>query len=188
MKYTNIKKLLIKFMGGGLINFPTRFLRWIKIDGDAEGDDGGGGEEGNLSKTANVINKLFTPTAPQPIGVYRISGQNCVIYDYEDYMMYRNGTDTKIIDSWTETEQSNVLPNTTLLYPSGTTLQKGMPLNIAFIDVEYPILLTNGADGGLLVYNPLPDSESDEIVQNNFYMEEVTLNNKIYAAVRDNNK
>ena len=41
MKYTNIKKLLIKFMGGGLINFPTRFLRWIKIDGDAEGDDGG---------------------------------------------------------------------------------------------------------------------------------------------------
>lgn len=43
MKYTNIKKLLIKFMGGGLINFPTRFLRWIKIDGDAEGDDGGSG-------------------------------------------------------------------------------------------------------------------------------------------------
>lgn len=48
MKYTNIKKLLIKFMGGGLINFPTRFLRWIKIDGDAEGDDGGGsgGDDG----------------------------------------------------------------------------------------------------------------------------------------------
>ena len=43
MKYTNIKKLLIKFMGGGLINFPTRFLRWIKIDGDAEGDDSGSG-------------------------------------------------------------------------------------------------------------------------------------------------
>lgn len=30
-------------MGGGIINFPTRFLRWIKIDGVAEGDDGGGG-------------------------------------------------------------------------------------------------------------------------------------------------
>lgn len=43
MKYTNIKKLLIKFMGGGLINFPTRFLRWIKIDGDSDGSDGGGG-------------------------------------------------------------------------------------------------------------------------------------------------
>lgn len=33
MKYTNIKKLLIKFMGGGLINFPTRFLRYVKING-----------------------------------------------------------------------------------------------------------------------------------------------------------
>ena len=42
MKYTNIKKLLIKFMGGGLIDFPTRFLRWVKIDGDTESDDGGG--------------------------------------------------------------------------------------------------------------------------------------------------
>ena len=38
MKVTNIKKLLIKFIGGGLINFPTRFLRWIKIDGDGIGD------------------------------------------------------------------------------------------------------------------------------------------------------
>lgn len=42
MKFTNVKQLIIKFMGGGLINFPTRFLRWVKIDGDAEGDDGGG--------------------------------------------------------------------------------------------------------------------------------------------------
>ena len=33
--------------GGGLINFPTRFLRWIKIDGDAEGDDGGDGDSGD---------------------------------------------------------------------------------------------------------------------------------------------
>lgn len=51
MKYTNIKKLLIKFMGGGLINFPTRFLKWIKIDGNAEGDDGGGGggDAGSMS-------------------------------------------------------------------------------------------------------------------------------------------
>lgn len=34
-------------MGGGIINFPTRFLRWVKIDGDAEGDDGGGGDGGD---------------------------------------------------------------------------------------------------------------------------------------------
>ena len=64
MKYTNIKKLLIKFMGGGLINFPTRFLRWIKIDGDAEGDDSGGGggdgedasEEAFLFQVLTIIN------------------------------------------------------------------------------------------------------------------------------------
>ena len=60
MKYTNIKKLLIKFMGGGLINFPTRFLRWIKIDGDAEGDDGGGGggDGGDTSKEAFLFQVL----------------------------------------------------------------------------------------------------------------------------------
>lgn len=60
MKYTNIKKLLIKFMGGGLINFPTRFLRWIKIDGDAEGDDGG---DGGDSESSNVF---FSPVGIQP--------------------------------------------------------------------------------------------------------------------------
>ena len=65
MKYTNIKKLLIKFMGGGLINFPTRFLRWIKIDGDAEGDDsgdGGGGDGGDKNirfvDALMVLNKV----------------------------------------------------------------------------------------------------------------------------------
>lgn len=62
MKYTNIKKLLIKFMGGGLINFPTRFLRWIKIDGDADGNDGGGG--GDDSGDNNDV--FFVPATIQP--------------------------------------------------------------------------------------------------------------------------
>ena len=43
MKYINIRKLLIKFMGGGLIDFPTRFLRWVKIDADTGCDGGGDG-------------------------------------------------------------------------------------------------------------------------------------------------
>lgn len=42
MKFTNVKQLIIKFMGGGLINFPTRFLRWVKINGDSDGSDDGG--------------------------------------------------------------------------------------------------------------------------------------------------
>ncbi len=46
MKFTNIKQLIIKFMGGGIINFPTRFLRWVKIEGDTDGSDDGGGDSG----------------------------------------------------------------------------------------------------------------------------------------------
>lgn len=52
MKFTNVKQLIIKFMGGGIINFPTRFLRWVKINGDSEddgSDDGGGGGSGSMS-------------------------------------------------------------------------------------------------------------------------------------------
>lgn len=52
MKFTNVKQLIIKFMGGGIINFPTRFLRWVKINGDSEDDSGsddGGGGSGSMS-------------------------------------------------------------------------------------------------------------------------------------------
>ena len=48
MKFTNVKQLIIKFMGGGLINFPTRFLRWVKINGDTDGSDGGGGSDSDV--------------------------------------------------------------------------------------------------------------------------------------------
>lgn len=50
MKFTNVKQLIIKFMGGGLINFPTRFLRWVKINGDVEddGSDDGGSDDDNI--------------------------------------------------------------------------------------------------------------------------------------------
>ena len=62
MKFTNVKQLIIKFMGGGLINFPTRFLRWVKINGDVEGDDGGGGSgSGDDEYLSNVLELLYTP-------------------------------------------------------------------------------------------------------------------------------
>ena len=48
MKFTNVKQLIIKFMGGGLINFPTRFLRWVKINGDSDDSDGGGSDDNNI--------------------------------------------------------------------------------------------------------------------------------------------
>lgn len=51
MKFTNVKQLIIKFMGGGLINFPTRFLRWVKINGDSDDSDDGGGGDGDTTPT-----------------------------------------------------------------------------------------------------------------------------------------
>jgi hypothetical protein len=38
MKIQNPLKLIIKFIGGGLINFPTRHIRWIKVEPDNGGD------------------------------------------------------------------------------------------------------------------------------------------------------
>lgn len=49
MKFTNVKQLIIKFMGGGIINFPTRFLRWVKINGDTDDSDDGSGGSGSNS-------------------------------------------------------------------------------------------------------------------------------------------
>lgn len=55
MKFTNVKQLIIKFMGGGLINFPTRFLRWVKINGDTDDSDDGGGDSGGTGLTGNLL-------------------------------------------------------------------------------------------------------------------------------------
>ena len=95
MKFTNVKQLIIKFMGGGLINFPTRFLRWIKIDGDADGNDGGdsgeGGEGGDASidglidNAKNLVIKItqsgYNKVYPNEGGPYKSSFDE---YENED--------------------------------------------------------------------------------------------------------
>lgn len=45
MKFTNLSKLLIKFIGGGLVNFPTRYLKEVELE--AEGGESDGGGSGN---------------------------------------------------------------------------------------------------------------------------------------------
>lgn len=45
MKFTNLSKLLIKFIGGGLVNFPTRYLKEVEVE--AEGGESDGGGSGN---------------------------------------------------------------------------------------------------------------------------------------------
>ncbi len=66
MKFTNIKKLIIKFMGGGIINFPTKFLRWVKIEGDIDDSDDGGGSGGGEVEMIR-INKEAFPVNDQDI-------------------------------------------------------------------------------------------------------------------------
>jgi hypothetical protein len=72
MKYTNIKKLIIKFIGGGIVNFPTRWIKWIKInscdcDGGDSGGDGGDSQDGITLEDFNdfyitVINNNYADT------------------------------------------------------------------------------------------------------------------------------
>lgn len=57
MKFTNVKQLIIKFMGGGLINFPTRFLRWVKINGDSDGSDGGSSDT-DINQELEFLNQI----------------------------------------------------------------------------------------------------------------------------------
>lgn len=51
MKVTKLTKLLISFMGGGKIDFPTRHLRDVEIEGDGLDGGGGGQEETDEIKT-----------------------------------------------------------------------------------------------------------------------------------------
>lgn len=59
MKVTNIKKLWIKFIGGGLINFPHENLREVEIDGDGL-DGGGGGQEEEIDEVKTYLDELAT--------------------------------------------------------------------------------------------------------------------------------
>ena len=99
MKYTNIKKLLIKFMGGGLINFPTRFLRWIKIDGDAEGDDGGGSggdDSGGSMSMYDAWMKAFDGFKIVDNGVTLLDVAPALINIKDDGNYYDNTADSPI--------------------------------------------------------------------------------------------
>lgn len=56
MKIEHISKLILKFIGGGIVNFPTRFLKWIKVEscdcnggGDDSGDDSGGDSQDTVT-------------------------------------------------------------------------------------------------------------------------------------------
>ena len=81
MKFTNVKQLIIKFMGGGLINFPTRFLRWVKINGDSDDSDGGGGSDRDV---------FFAPATIQP--KYFVNDNGTEPIEIENYTSATMGT------------------------------------------------------------------------------------------------
>lgn len=103
MKFTNIKQLIIKFMGGGIINFPTRFLRWVKINGDSDGDNEGG-EDGSNSDVffvpATIQPKYFVndgDTEPIEIKNYTPSDLTVFLYNKEDIISL--GIDEELLNN-----------------------------------------------------------------------------------------
>lgn len=92
MKFTNLSKLLIKFIGGGLVNFPTRYLKEVEVE--AEGGESDGGESENndelLLKTKQLISDYVTRRTGSGTTEYNIElpdayivfdGNNGVLYD-----------------------------------------------------------------------------------------------------------
>ena len=95
MKFTNLSKLLIKFIGGGLVNFPTRYLKEVEVE--AEGGESDGGGSGNndelLLKTKQIIadyaTDLFgnqetpytTDNVELPDAYIYFDGNNNILYD-----------------------------------------------------------------------------------------------------------
>ena len=100
MKFTNIKQLIIKFVGGGIINFPTRFLRWVKINGDVDDSDGGG-----------IIDKFYIKLNRENLHLdYNYSGFDPTIGHDLDFFF--EDTDINLVSKIIEniTEQINNIP------------------------------------------------------------------------------
>lgn len=93
MKFTNISKLLIKFIGGGLVNFPTRYLKEVEVEAeDGENDGGGSGNNDELLlKTKQLIADYGSKT-------FRGGTHEYTVDDVElpDFYIYFD-TDNKIL-------------------------------------------------------------------------------------------
>lgn len=58
MKFTNLSKLLIKFIGGGLVNFPTRYLKEVEVEAEG-GENDGGGSGNNDDELISNTKKIY---------------------------------------------------------------------------------------------------------------------------------
>lgn len=119
MKFTNLSKLLIKFIGGGKIDFPTNNLREVEI----EPFDGGASDDDN--------NKIYFPYWSKPIGFVLsndffnsnieyddnsgevlVNNDNIVVYPLEDltpefvktHGTYDETVLNRVVEAWYELE------------------------------------------------------------------------------------
>lgn len=106
MKFTNVKQLIIKFMGGGLINFPTRFLRWVKINGDSDGSDDGGGDDSEID-WESIYREQILAKATQQIQKFNPTNNP----NAEFNLAYKYNNNSWDISDATYINNTNVLPN-----------------------------------------------------------------------------
>lgn len=131
MKLTNLSKLLIKFIGGGLVNFPTRYLKEVEVE--AEGGENDGGGSGNnddelISNAkmafANFVNNDLEEDPP-------LYTEDDV--ELPDKYIYINDTDKEIYEVGPYggkvaiplyLKNRNLTENNIVLYPGGPGLSK----------------------------------------------------------------
>lgn len=101
MKFTNVKQLIIKFMGGGLINFPTRFLRWVKINGDTNDSDDGGGSDSDVFFVPATIQPKYFITNPndEPIEIKNYTPTSLTFFLYNKEDIISLGVNEEALDS-----------------------------------------------------------------------------------------
>lgn len=95
MKLTNLSKLLIKFIGGGLVNFPTRYLKEVEVE--AEGGENDGGGSGNNDKLLLKTKQLIADYASKN---FRGGTHEYVADDVElpDFYIYFDSNDKILYD------------------------------------------------------------------------------------------
>lgn len=120
MKIEHISKLILKFIGGGIVNFPTRFLKWIKVEScDCNGGSDDGGDDGGDSQDA-VTSEDFNS--------FYISVIN------NNYVDTYNNDDTLQISDLFEVSNINVLKG--LLSLGTDNVEANSDINICFDDIQ----------------------------------------------------
>ena len=105
MKFTNISKFIIKFMGGGKINFPFNHLKEVEVEAEGGESDGGGSEDNDelLLKTKQLIADYGSKTfgngtheyvaddVELPDAYIYFDSNNLILYDCDLEAIYING-------------------------------------------------------------------------------------------------